>query len=307
MRKFTVLVICSLFTISLLAQREPVTVSYEQTSQGDFSFYADNRTGQNQTVAVYFKTLDGLAASVSLPSVKSIAEGRTRLFKLTRSGIGSPTIDFSFVYQAGTIEPESSSFIYSMPVQVGQESLVRELTNVNAKKGKAPANYYALSFEMEEGAMIHAARGGKVVRVEQSKEATGDQMTFSDVRNEIEIEHNDGTIGVYSVFKKGTAKVEVGDEILQGQALAISEGKGYVNGHHVRFMVQYLKINEELNPWDQGYFEWDYQKIKFLTEDGEVEELLDDLKYACYLDEEMIMQEMSKRQKKKYLKSKKSK
>lgn len=305
-----ILLFCLLFSISFtsFSQRSLIRVSWEKDSKGDYVFYAENRSIRKQTVVVYFSSLTGLNPDTSLPAIKSVSGGKSRLFRLSKSGTGASNFNYGYSYYTGVANPKIKDFTYGLPIASGKETKTLELTSLKESygDGEAPTDYYALGFLLNKGDTIFAARGGRVVEIEQDKEAIGSNMTYARARNKIEIEHKDGTIAMYSVFKKGSAMVEVGEDIMLGQPLALAEGEGYNAGYHTRLMVLYLKLDKMKNLKDEDFMSWGYVTPKFNTSDSDPKVLMNNIKYTSYIDEDMITQDMTKRQKKKYLKEKSS-
>jgi murein DD-endopeptidase MepM/ murein hydrolase activator NlpD len=94
---------------------------------------------------------------------------------------------------------------------------------------------YAWDFVMPIGTEILAAREGKVVEVVDSLDGIGLDANF------VTIQHADGRSSVYAHIKHAGALVHVGDEVVQGQPIALSGMVGQAPGPHLHFYV----VNEE--------------------------------------------------------------
>lgn len=92
--------------------------------------------------------------------------------------------------------------------------------------------HYAFDFGMPEGTQVCAARGGKVVEAKEDLVKGG-----SGGGNQVKIDHGDGTVGVYFHLKHLGALVEVGDVVLQGDAIGLSGMTGFATGPHLHFQV----------------------------------------------------------------------
>ncbi len=97
-----------------------------------------------------------------------------------------------------------------------------------------PKGRYAMDIAMPEGTPIVAARGGMVVKVENSQSGRGTNPAGNFVR----ILHDDGTMGVYLHLMKGSVKVREGQRVEVGSALARSGNTGNSTGPHLHFVVQ---------------------------------------------------------------------
>lgn len=306
--RFTIALIL-LFSISYLgfSQRSPLKVSYERDSNNDYVFYCENKSLQTHTVAVYFNNLMGLNADTSLPAIKAVKPGKSRLFKLSKTGMGTPTFNWGSISSKGNAQSKLTEYVYVLPVAPGKETKTIPLVSLSDTYGKekTPDDYYAIGFKLAEADTVYAIRGGKVVNIIQDQETEEGNLRFSRTRNKMEIEHKDGSIASYTIFKNNSAMVQVGDDIEVGAPLFIASGGNYEIGHHVRLVVLHLKADKEADKND--IFSWGYQTMKFKAKDTEPKVLMGKIKYTGFIDDEMITQEMSKRQKKKYLKAKKAK
>ncbi|TLX53464.1 peptidase M23 [Stutzerimonas nosocomialis] len=97
-----------------------------------------------------------------------------------------------------------------------------------------PKGRYAMDIAMPEGTPIVAARGGMVVKIENSQSGRGTNPAGNFVR----ILHDDGTMGVYLHLMKGSVKVREGQRVEVGSALARSGNTGNSTGPHLHFVVQ---------------------------------------------------------------------
>jgi len=93
---------------------------------------------------------------------------------------------------------------------------------------------YAMDIAMPEGTPIIAARGGKVIKVENEQNNRGDNPSGNFVR----ILHEDGTMGVYLHLMRGSVSVKEGQKVSVGSPLARSGNTGNSTGPHLHFVVQ---------------------------------------------------------------------
>lgn len=97
-----------------------------------------------------------------------------------------------------------------------------------------PKGRYALDIAMPEGTPIVAARGGRVVKIENHQTGRGANPSGNFVR----ILHDDGTMGVYLHLMRNSVKVSEGQLIGVGDKLALSGNTGNSTGPHLHFVVQ---------------------------------------------------------------------
>ena len=93
---------------------------------------------------------------------------------------------------------------------------------------------YAMDIAMPEGTPIIAARGGVVVKTENSQSGRGSDPSGNFVR----VLHDDGTQGVYLHLKQGSVSVRDGQQVAVGSPLALSGNTGNSSGPHLHFVVQ---------------------------------------------------------------------
>lgn len=93
---------------------------------------------------------------------------------------------------------------------------------------------YAMDIAMPEGTPIIAARGGVVVKTENSQNGRGTDPAGNFVR----VLHDDGTLGVYLHLKFGSVVVREGLRVAVGSPLALSGNTGNSSGPHLHFVVQ---------------------------------------------------------------------
>jgi len=97
-----------------------------------------------------------------------------------------------------------------------------------------PKGRYAADIAMPEGTSIVAARGGMVVKIENSQSGRGNNPSGNFVR----IMHDDGTMGVYLHLMKGSVSVREGQRVETGARIARSGNTGNSTGPHLHFVVQ---------------------------------------------------------------------
>ncbi|MET1076763.1 MAG: peptidoglycan DD-metalloendopeptidase family protein [Pseudomonas sp.] len=97
-----------------------------------------------------------------------------------------------------------------------------------------PKGRYALDIAMPEGTPIVAARGGVVVKTENSQTGRGNNPSGNYVR----ILHDDGTMGVYLHLMRGSVATQEGQRIEVGGMIGRSGNTGNSTGPHLHFVVQ---------------------------------------------------------------------
>lgn len=123
---------------------------------------------------------------------------------------------------------------YILPFEPGSARLVWRTTS-HFNPGNRGVGLYAIDFEMPIGTPLIASRAGKVVAV-QDRFKDGNDRDLEE--NFVMIQHADGTVARYIHLKRGGALVAMGDEVKQGQKIALSGNTGQTGGPHLHFDVQ---------------------------------------------------------------------
>ncbi|MDZ3994660.1 M23 family metallopeptidase [Pseudomonas sp. Teo4] len=159
-----------------------------------------------------------------------------RSTKLLGSVLGTPggplKYTSQFQYAMGDPTQRSLAYRYPFPWKGGPFRLTQGPNGRFSHFG--PKGRYAMDIAMPEGTPIIAARGGVVVRVENSQSGRGTNPSGNFVR----ILHPDGTMGVYLHLMRGSVVVAEGQQVVVGQALAKSGNTGNSTGPHLHFVVQ---------------------------------------------------------------------
>ncbi|MGB0523333.1 MAG: M23 family metallopeptidase [Flammeovirgaceae bacterium] len=163
---------------------------------------------------------------------------------------------FSTTFEARADAIIDSTYRYFYPFPKGKT--YRVLQGYNGEESHDNNRYrYAVDLDLAEGDTICAAREGIVVGVIEGYELGGNWERYNDYANQIVIDHLDGTFGEYLHLKKGGSLVEVGDEVMGGQAIGLAGNTGYAAVPHLHFNV--------LVPSEKGYKSL---PIKFIHIDG---------------------------------------
>ena len=137
------------------------------------------------------------------------------------------------------VYPDPATSPYVLPYQVGMSFLVnngncgRYIThrpnctalNSNGQLVDCGDGRYAYDFAMPVGIAILAARGGRVIFVENS--VSND--TNNGNGNQVNILHADNTVAAYLHFTPNTILVSVGDVVSKGDVLGMSGSSGFTD------------------------------------------------------------------------------
>jgi hypothetical protein len=143
---------------------------------------------------------------------------------------------FTNYYKLGSnCAKHDDSYVYELPYGPGCKYKVTQ--GYNGKFSHMGANQYATDWQMPEGTLVLAARGGVIVRVKDDSDRGGSSMDYDRYNNYVLIRHDDGTLGHYCHLQKGSCLVKVGQKVSVGNAIAHSGNTGFSSGPHLHFCV----------------------------------------------------------------------
>lgn len=175
----------------------------------------------------------------------------------------SKPFTFSCAYASATgdftARPDAN-YLYRLPYPVGDSYPVLQGPGGNFSHG----GRIAFDFDMPEGSIICAARGGKVVGVIDHYDGGGADEAHRLRNNQVVIQHNDGTLASYGHIQKNGALVRLGAVVRAGEQIARSGNVGYSSKPHLHFEVH----------WPRDGNTRSNMPVRFLTEEGPLSELV---------------------------------
>lgn len=303
-----ILIITHLMLVSFISQaQQTISTSSERNSDNSVSIYAENPTFCNYTLKLFFPTLTGYLSSVSgNPGLVTVGSGRSQICKLTpdksMGGMGSSSYTYQTrFYEGVSFRKAPTEFAhYLIPAIAGKKIISSQVNNIKATLGqKVEEDYYSIGFNYTMGDTICAARAGYVYTInDNNKKGESKQAVYTASRNKISIQHKDGTLGFYNILAPIQSLVENGDFVLAGQPIAIFNQQS--DKYTVLLSVNYLDENK-LRIENTSANVYSYLPIKFYLAEDAKETLLDVNKpYISAHSTEVITQELSKKEKKKF-------
>ena len=131
--------------------------------------------------------------------------------------------------------PAWQTSAYALPYPPGRSYVVMQGNCGGFSHTPGSSLTFAYDFLMPIGEVVTAARGGRVVVVEESY-ADGDNERGHE--NGVLVDHGDGTVGAYVHFTQDGAAVEAGDEVAAGDTLGLSGNTGFSTEPHLHFDVR---------------------------------------------------------------------
>lgn len=147
----------------------------------------------------------------------------------------SRKFDLNWFYLNGPDSIRTDSFF--LPYPYGQTQAIMQGYNGNFSHNNDGARY-ALDFALAVGDTVCAAADGYVVGVIEGYEKGGNNSKWMDYANFINLYHPDKNVYTqYVHLQQNGSLVEVGDQVLAGQAIGISGATGWTSKPHLHFNV----------------------------------------------------------------------
>lgn len=178
--KTQLLIFSLLFTLTI-SFGQNLKILTEETEDGGYKFYCENKTFSNYIVTIDFTILTNFRASTSLPFKGTANPGNTYLFSLTKTGTHAPTsFRYNTSFREGCIDPQIKDIVYLLPVAPGKSTEFITFKYLGENFGISnPKDWYAMGFKVEEGDTIYSARRGYIVDIKESFEAKYESIGFS--------------------------------------------------------------------------------------------------------------------------------
>lgn len=285
------------------AQEGNLKLSSKRNSDKSIDIEYEKMEAGSSTVILKFKELSNSSLRNTVFTVNGFSGNIVTLQPINKDQ--SITYSYTYRYVRGKLNPKiSKDFVYALPYPVSTEVAVREAGFLRSKYfgSKQPEDWKVFYLVTKEQSVVTASRKGLVLQVENDKEEIDEErVSYSSESNKIIIEHEDGTLAMYSGFAKGSINVKVGETVIPGQELGRNMKRGN-NQYAISFSVYYLKNVDQIFEENknvttaESYYGW--VNPLFITNAGNIN-LEGKQKYEVQLSDEIIQKELSKRELKK--------
>ncbi|TYA74601.1 peptidoglycan DD-metalloendopeptidase family protein [Seonamhaeicola marinus] len=317
MRLIFIALLTATFHFSFSQSNRAHGVSYERNDDKSVTFTYNGETSGTTYVVLKFKQLTN---STAPNEIRTNVNGFSGILTTLYPTNSKEHISFSYSYRPimGDINAKPNhNFKYVLPFKNGKEVMVRHLSFLGERMGgKKPKNWASFQFLVKPNDTVCAIRKGVVVNIIDGNAASNKaEYGYKNKSNSMLVEHDDGTIASYGVLKKNSFMVEVGDMVYPSTPLAIAGTYDKAENSQLRLSIFYLdKVVKDYN-FDNRVKEtyatrtnlYAYVNPMFvINSDGSgFQNLEKNQAYTSFYNEGLIQAEMTKREKKKYLKRKK--
>ncbi len=301
-RTLLILIFLSNWSITqTFSQSNPIEITYTRDeTKNEYTFQYKNPNYCDYAVRVEFTSLQGGSCSCVLPYLNSVSSGNGSLFtiKPTQANQG---VSFQFGYKTlkgRLLNKPPKPFIYLFPFSKKEAHRANQTQNiVEVLGGKKVTNFYGMSFQMQKGDTVFAARRGVVSEIKNEFATHSEEVWFSTNTNFVEIFHQDGTFGRYNRFKMGTIMVKLGQLVEAGQPLGTVADDTFEGNTLAQFTVYYL---DKVKAFTEAH-SFSYLVPTFYTTTHPAGVVLQQgAFYTSDFPESIVTQEMSKRELKKW-------
>jgi hypothetical protein len=302
----TILAIIS-FNQNLLAQNRNIEITSKRNPDKSVDILYTKKLPGSYLVKLEFTTLTNCFE----PNIEQIIRNSSGLLTKLKPENSEAHIGYGYKYSTirGIPNPDVDSlFNYTIPFTKGKEITINEATNLNEKyfgseKIKSWKSYIVYTNTPDT---ICSMRKGIVVQITNEHDANTEyKKSYSSERNAMVIEHTDGTYARYVGFKKNSFSVELGQTVYPQTKLGVLDMFNEDN-YRLSFSIYYLIDGEIKNLKKQNLKNrknrYAFVTPYFLTNNG-IEQLKNRNKYVVNFDKETLLQEFTRREKKKYKKN----
>lgn len=270
-----------------------VDLFYEKKNPGTYTVRVELSDVNNCDITSYEKTITG--SSGNLVKLRPVDKSRGISYSMRYSTV------------MGEINPRVDTlFHYVLPFKNGKKIKVSEAGNVGEKYfGQEKAlNWKSYVVHTEKPDTICSMRKGIVVLIknEYDSNATKD-VNYTSMRNQVTVEHADGTYATYKGFKKNGIFVELGQTVNPQTELGVAALYDN-NSYRIDFNIYYLTGNVfkaqkvSLNKYKSNF---KFITPIFVTQEGDIT-LESKKEYVVTTNDMVVTQEFSRSEKKKYTK-----
>lgn len=216
---------------------QPMAVKIVTEREGGTTHFFVQNDEYCEVTMTFDMGMDNLQGNTHFPFTATFpARKKSEAFELSPIQDGAKwRYSYTNYYKLGSNCAHPDDVVYQLPYAPGNKFKVTQ--GYNGRFSHTGSNRYAIDWDMPEGTLVHAARGGVVVRVKDDSDKGGASLAFDPFNNYVLIRHADGTLGHYCHLEKGGVLVKVGQMVYTGDVIAHSGNTGFSSGPHLHFCV----------------------------------------------------------------------
>ncbi|TDQ11863.1 M23 family metallopeptidase [Pedobacter metabolipauper] len=289
--------------LTIQAQEALVKVTARRNTNNSVDFVYEKPDPGTVTLILSFNDFTNTIASQKKDfTIKSTSGNVTTLTPTNKEqGIG---YSYSYSYIRGKLNPKyDTEFVYILPCKKGSKVRPAESTFVGATffGDTTPADWKVYTFFTETADTVTAIRKGIVVDVKDKFESDENaNVEFSSKKNELIVEHADGTMATYIGFKKGSIPVKVGQTVFPGTILGVNSRSNVRSKFHSSIRIVYLKSlefgRETAGTLQKSNSVYGFVTPHFYTAEGASVTLVPQQEYIGASTPEIIQKEFTKKE-----------
>lgn len=291
MKHLSIIVSLILTSTFALAQQHKRAVEFKWDRKGDGSSVTINAINHDYCdyyVSLSFNELIGYTARGSYKGKTARASGTSPIVTLVRSGNSASNSGYSsYIFRGNIHDKVNPVFVYALPIKEADS-----LRFTPSKNQIFESIFTIKSFNDT----IYACREGRIC----NNELTDTTPYGAKAREKIIINHKDGSFGEYGNYSKRL--VYPGEYVKMGQAIAISTPNDK-NFRKISFSVYFLDKNK-VEDSETGSKHSGIIPIFQTANKGNIKLEERTTYIGATISDEVIMQDMSKKEQKKYLNKK---
>jgi hypothetical protein len=293
--------------IQITYAQNSIEVNYQKKDDNTVQFFYNKEVPGSYFLTIEFTRLDNCTNNRTFEKVIKGKSGSLFTLKPINANRG---ISFSYnvKYVFGDPDPGIRNDIhYLLPFKSGNSVKILEASNLGEQYfgSEKPLDWKSFVVFSEESDTICSMRKGKVVRlIDEYEKDLEFNKSYSSKRNEIIIEHEDGTYAAYKGFDKNQIFVKLDQDVYPHTSLGKLE-KFNKNQYRLDFSIfHYLPnlLNDKENTLQNINYKIKYLNPDFYV-DNDIKKIGSGKFYTSSFKEDIKTKEFSRREKRKYKKA----
>lgn len=291
--------------VNLNAQNPKVLITVERNIDNSVDLNYTKELPGSCTIDLEFVELENSDAQLHQKII--VSERNGMLLKLKPLNMQKP-ISLSYKYTSiiGNLYPKVDTMVtYCLPFKLNNKIKIIEAVNLDEKyfNNEEVKTWKVYVVNLKTPDTVCSMRKGIVVDIQRNENSNIiNEKAYTSRTNQILIEHRDGTYSKYIGFDKDKIFVKLGETVYPQSQLGVL-GLYNVDAYRLTFSVYFLDDYdfEQLNKQNilNKKLPFQYLTPNFITQNG-IEKLKDQIEYSVVSNKEIIIQEFTRREKKKF-------